>query len=293
MSFQVMNPWLGCRLYDYMYFFRHFLVSSADQGVDIKLMTRDYDIWHISEFMPILDFLMNSERHPSSSQVWPFWLHYVHCCNNFWLDRVCTVDGRAISSGGESLKLSNEYLDCQPGVPGFSKDHRCRNSEKWLDFLKHQTFRKGVNMENHPKHTCAPQKKLVNGLDNLDIELAWHFRKPRDFYQWQGGSAGVGDGSPTRMCGLVLPVKSPWPFWLLHELSGFHGFHRTFLKQPFLPPASNGAFWCCFGGPIKKCPICSNLSRGFLPINWYRYQRSNEKSAPWLFRVYIRIYIYI
>lgn len=87
-------------------------------------VTMTYDI---SEFMPILDFLMNSERHPSSSQVWPFWLHYVHCCNNFWLNRVCTVDGRAISSGGESLKLSSEYLDCQPGVPGFSKDHRCRN----------------------------------------------------------------------------------------------------------------------------------------------------------------------
>lgn len=126
-SFQVMNPWWGCRLYDYMYFFRHFLVSSADQGVDIKLMTRDYDIWHISEFIPISDFLINSERHPSSSQVWPFLLHYVHCCNNFWLNRVCTVDGRAISSGGEPLKLSSEYLDYQPGVPGFSKDHRCRN----------------------------------------------------------------------------------------------------------------------------------------------------------------------
>ena len=114
------------------------------------------------------------------------------------------------------------------------------------------------------------------------------------------------------MCGLVLPVKSPWPFWLLHELSGesicfflrrrknsgsfsmvFPWFH-LFVDQMSSAKMGFLMVFSCFGGPASSVQFVqiwvvdsSNYPR--------RYHRSNEKkSVFWLFRVYIRsIYIYI
>lgn len=157
-------------------------------------------------------------------------------------------------------------------------------------------------MEKPPKNTALHKKNWwwtgQPGQPKPTLHDNW--LKPRDFYRWQGGSAGVGDGSPTRMCGLVLPVKSPWPFWLLHELSGesicffcvhvktvevfpwyFHGF--TFLLTKC--PQQKWVFFMvfsCFGGPASSVQFVPVSVVDFFQLyNWYRwYQRSNEKKRP-------------